>query len=148
MSAAHKSTPVPGGRSHHVESARRQWPPVVATHVGCPPPPLTTALDVTEEVISHFAFPSHHSAALLAALLRAVCCFIRHCPSPMSRQELSDRAKMSASSPCPSCTKSLAAAPASEAGHGISKSSSSFVSTSSVVALSDCPPPPTPPTLQ
>jgi hypothetical protein len=51
---------------------------------------------------------------LLTALLRASCCFARSCSSPTSHPELSHRAKRSASSPCPSYTKSLPARPASE----------------------------------
>jgi hypothetical protein len=53
---------------------------------------------------------------LLAALLRVGRCIARRFPSPMSRSELSDQAKRSASSPRPTCTKSMPAEPASEAG--------------------------------
>jgi hypothetical protein len=65
MSAAHfhfttqdghpvsRATPVPGGRAHHMESARRRWPPVIVAHVGWPL--LSTAPDVTEEAIAHSA---------------------------------------------------------------------------------------------
>jgi hypothetical protein len=61
-------------------------------------------------------YPFSRSVALLAALLQTGHCFARRCLSPMSHPELSNRAKRSASSPRPSCTKSLPAAPASEAG--------------------------------
>jgi hypothetical protein len=61
-------------------------------------------------------FPLPCSATLLAPLLCAGYCFAHRCLSPMSCPKLSERAKRNASSPCPSCTKSLPAAPASEAG--------------------------------
>jgi hypothetical protein len=39
-----RAVPVPSGYAHRTESARRRWPPVVATHVGWPL--LSTAPDV------------------------------------------------------------------------------------------------------
>jgi hypothetical protein len=94
-----------------VESARHRWPPVVAVHVGWP------LLSTTPDVIQgshrpfHFSPPSFGRTprcfALKQSLLR---------PSPTSHPELSDRAKRSASSLCPSCTKSLSVGPASGAG--------------------------------
>jgi hypothetical protein len=91
-------------------SGHRLSPPHVAW------PHLTTALDVTEEVVVHSTFPpplfghAHHCSAPRRALLH--CC----CLSPMSRPKLSDRAKRCTSSPRLTCTKSLPAAPASETG--------------------------------
>jgi hypothetical protein len=105
-----RATPVPSGHAHRTTSTRCRWPLVVATHVGCPPPPLTTALSPTSP------FPSHHSAVLLAALLHTSRYYAHRCPSPMSCLELSDQAKRSTSSPRPSCTESLPAVPAGEAG--------------------------------
>jgi hypothetical protein len=105
------AAPVPGGHAHRAEGARRRSSP---PHVACSP--LTTAPDVTEKDIAHTAF-SHppfsgasHCFAPHRSLLR------RRCPSPMSRPELSASTKRSASSPRPSCTKSLPTAPASKAG--------------------------------
>jgi hypothetical protein len=79
-------------------------------------PPISLFRTSPRKPSPTLVLPSHHSAVLLAALLCAGCCFTHRCPSPMSHPELSSRAKRSASSPCPSCTKSLPAAPAGEAG--------------------------------
>jgi hypothetical protein len=105
--------PVPGGRTHRVESALRRWPPVVTAHVGWSPwhcfgrhwgscSPL------------RFSLPSPIRPC--SSLLCASHCFTHRCPSLMSRPEQSDQAKRSASSPRPSCTKSLHAALARKAG--------------------------------
>jgi hypothetical protein len=107
------ASPVPGGHALGT-SGRGSWPRVIATHVGWPPLPLLRTLPRKPSPI--LLCPSHRSAMLLPTLLHAGCCFIRRCSSPTSRPELSDRAKKSASSPRPSCTKSMPAAPASEAG--------------------------------
>jgi hypothetical protein len=81
MSAAHfcltaqdgrpvlRTSPIPGGCAHCMKSAWRLWPSVIATHVGWPP--LTTALDVTEEAITHFTFP-------LPPFGRTPCCSAPH----------------------------------------------------------------------
>jgi hypothetical protein len=107
------ATPVPSGHAHHVESARHRWSPVVAAHVGWPL--LSTALDVIRGSCRPFRFsPSlfgrtPRCSALHRPLLHP------HCLSLTSRPKLSDRAKRSASSLCPSCAKSLPATSASEA---------------------------------
>jgi hypothetical protein len=99
------------------------------THVGWPL--LTTALDVTEEAITHSDFPLPHSATPLTALLRAGHCFGRRCPSPRHRAPPAPRA----------CLQHRLAKPS----HGISPSSSSSMSASPVIARFDCSPtPPTP----
>jgi hypothetical protein len=91
-----------------------QWMSVVAAPRALAP--LTTALDVTEEAVAHSTFsppPFGHAPryyALHWPLLH------HRCPLPMNHPELSDRAKRITSSPCPSCTKSMPAVPASEAG--------------------------------
>jgi hypothetical protein len=108
------ATPISGGCAHRAESARCQWPPVVTAHMGCPPPII--APDVTEEAAAQFTFP-------LPPFGRAPRCSALHWPplhrrrpSSMSHPKLSDRAKRSASSPCPSGTRSLSAVPANKAG--------------------------------
>jgi hypothetical protein len=79
--------------------------------------PLIPAPNVTEEAATHSAFP-------LPPFGRAPRCYALHWPPllpllPVADEpppELSNRAKRSALSSRPSCTKSLPAAPASEAG--------------------------------
>jgi hypothetical protein len=100
---------------------RRSSPP----HVGWPPLSLlqTSLLKPSPTPL----FPSHHSATLLAALLRGGHRFTSHHLAP----------------PAPrTCPQRRLATP----GNGIPPPSSSSVSTSSVVAFSDCFP--NPPTLQ
>jgi hypothetical protein len=108
--------PVPSVHAHRAKSAQRRWPLVVAAPRGLLPPPLPLLRTSPRKSSPTPLFPLSHSATLLAALLRASRCFTHHCPSAMSRPELSDQAKGSASSPRPSCTKSLPAASAHEAG--------------------------------
>jgi hypothetical protein len=106
--------PVPGGRAHCTESAQRRWPPVVAAPRGLAP--LTTTPEVTEEAITHSALSPPlfgHAPRCSASRWPLLRC---RCPSQMSCPELSDWTKRSASSPRPSDTRSLPAAPSSEAG--------------------------------
>jgi hypothetical protein len=44
------TAPVPGGRTHHMESAQHWWPPVISADVGWPL--LSTAPNVTEEAVA------------------------------------------------------------------------------------------------
>jgi hypothetical protein len=97
------AAPIPGGH--------RSSPP----HVAWPPLPLLRTPPRKSSPTPFFPLPPfsgtpRRRSAPRRPLLR------RRCPSPTSQTELSDRAKRSASSPCPSCTKSLPAVPASEAG--------------------------------
>jgi hypothetical protein len=80
------------------------------------PPPLPLHRTSQRKPSPTSPFPSHRSAVLLAALLHTSRYCAHRCPSPMSCLELSDQAKRSASSPRPSCTESLPAVPAGEAG--------------------------------
>jgi hypothetical protein len=91
---------VPSSCDHYVESAQRRWPPVVAAHVGWPP--LSQVQTSPRKL-------------LLTALLCVGRCFTCCCLPPTSHPELSNQAQRRASSLHPSCTKSLPAAPASEA---------------------------------
>jgi hypothetical protein len=106
--------PVPSGCTHRAKSARHWWPPVVAAPRGLAP--LTTAPDVTKGAVAHFALSPHSFGH--APRCSAPCRSLLHrcCPSPMSCPELSNRTKKSTSSPRPSYTDSLLAAPAGEAG--------------------------------
>jgi hypothetical protein len=65
--------------------------------------------------VAHSTFsppPFDHAPCCSAPHRPLLCC---RCPSQISHPELSDRAKRSDSSSCPSCTKGLPAAPASKA---------------------------------
>jgi hypothetical protein len=123
-----RATPIPSGRAHRMESSRCWWPPVVAAHVSWPL--LSTAPDVIQGSHHPFRFPFPRLAARLAALLRVGCCFTHCCSSPMSRPELSNRAKRRphpCAHPTPrACLQCRQAKP----GHGISLPSSSSTSAS------------------
>jgi hypothetical protein len=96
------TTPIPGDCAHRVESARRQWPPVVVAHVGCPPPPYhCSGCHRGSRRPLWFNLPTIRPCSSLL------------CSAPAAA---SPTAKRSASSLRPSCTKSLPAAPTSEAG--------------------------------
>jgi hypothetical protein len=111
-----RTAPVPLGHAHRRESTRRRWPPVSLPHVACPPPPLTTSPDVTEGGVSHLTLSpaSFGRSPRCSTPCQPLLCL--HCPSSMSRPELSDRTQRSASSPRPSCTESLPTAPTSQTG--------------------------------
>jgi hypothetical protein len=117
------TAPIPSGRAHHMESARRRWPPVVAA--------LTTALDVTEGAVAHFALspPSFGHAPRCSALCRPL---LQRCFSPLPQGMPHHRAP-----PAPrACPQHRLAKP----GHRTSPPSSSSVSTSPTIASSACSP--------
>jgi hypothetical protein len=132
-----RAAPVPDGHAHHAESARCRWLPIVAAHVGWP------LLGTAPDIIRGSHSPLRFSPPPFGYTPRcsAPCWLLLHsrCSSPMSRPELSDRAKRSASSSRPS----NAVVPGlAKPGHGISPLSSSSTSTSLVAARSDRSPTP------
>jgi hypothetical protein len=113
---------------------RRSSPPTWVGHS------LSLLRTSSEGAIAHFTFPLPHSAACLTALLCTSSCFSCHCPSSMSRPELSDLAKRSFSSPRPPAPRACPLRQPAKPGDGISLPPSSSVSASPAAARSDCSP--------
>jgi hypothetical protein len=110
-----RAAPVPDGCAHRAESARRQWPPVVAAPRGLAPSYHCSERHWGSYRPLCFSPPTlwSRSSLLCSAPATASPTVAHH---QWGSPELSDQAKRSVSSPRPSCTKSLPAAPASEAG--------------------------------